>query len=273
MGLPLQAICLLAREHSRVPFAEPVLVLGRQDTYASREDISRMLLQEHLVPSPLNDADLTSMQVPGFAGVSDQVLFALMGLREVYSLDISAYQRAEIVQDLNTPLDPALVGRFGTVLDSGTMEHVFDVRCCLRNIVQLLRPGGRIVHMTPANNYVNHGFIQASPTLFYDFYEANGFTNTDAMIILQPRENVLTQPWNAIQYDPNVADFYWLSTADDSRMIVYFSAVKGPQSTGDVIPTQRMFRKPAQEHRPATVEAFLLKYSSNGMDVVHVPWQ
>jgi len=32
----------------------------------------------------------------------------------------------------------------------------------MANIVRMLKPGGRIMHMQPMNNYVNHGFYQFS---------------------------------------------------------------------------------------------------------------
>ena len=39
----------------------------------------------------------------------------------------------------------------------------------------MLKPGGRIVHLSPAANYLDHGFYSFSPTFFADYYHANHY--------------------------------------------------------------------------------------------------
>ena len=61
------------------------------------------------------------------------------------------------------------------IIDGGTMEHIFHIPNVLNNIYRMLRVGGRIIHISPSSNYVDHGFYSFSPTLFYDFYQTNKF--------------------------------------------------------------------------------------------------
>ncbi|HEU4686229.1 MAG TPA: methyltransferase domain-containing protein, partial [Nitrospira sp.] len=74
-------------------------------------------------------------------------------LRDRY--EVSAYQDcdvnglADLHLDLGKPLDETWDGRFGTVLNGGTVEHVFDVRQAMTNIHRLVRPGGTMIHLAP----------------------------------------------------------------------------------------------------------------------------
>jgi hypothetical protein len=47
----------------------------------------------------------------------------------------------------------------------------------------LLKPGGQILHILPANNYCGHGFWQFSPELFFSLYsEENGYKSVEIFI-------------------------------------------------------------------------------------------
>ena len=65
---------------------------------------------------------------------------------------------------------------YDLVYDGGTIEHIFDVKQALQNIMSLPRIGGRVIIHTMANNYFGHGFYQFSPELFYRaFSPENGY--------------------------------------------------------------------------------------------------
>ncbi len=102
--------------------------------------------------------------------------FATLGFGQVSSLDISNYEGADIVDDLNDPSLPERVRtNFDLVYDSGTLEHIFDAPTALRSIARLVSIGGAIVHSTPANGFMDHGFWQVSPDLYRTFYAKAGF--------------------------------------------------------------------------------------------------
>lgn len=46
----------------------------------------------------------------------------------------------------------------------------------------MLRPGGTIIIGTPSSNAINHGFYSLSPTLFHDYFTANGFRNVSVYL-------------------------------------------------------------------------------------------
>lgn len=103
-------------------------------------------------------------------------VFLSLGARRVSSMDASGFEGAEFVHDLNKPVGPELKGRFDLVYDGGTLEHVFNFPTALANCMEMLRPGGRFITHTCANNWCGHGFYQFSPELFYSaMSEENGF--------------------------------------------------------------------------------------------------
>lgn len=105
-----------------------------------------------------------------------EVFFKKNGFGIADSLDSSDFEGANIVHDMNEPINESLHERYSLVIDGGTLEHVFDVKTFLFNCASLVKLHGHVLHQVPLNNHINHGFYQVSPTLLYAFYEDNGFT-------------------------------------------------------------------------------------------------
>lgn len=107
--------------------------------------------------------------------MSDVDFFRFLGFDEVASCDVSSYEKATLILDLNTPVPTELHGRFDMIFDGGTMEHIFSVSQVLANIHSMLKTGGRVIHIAPTSNMVNHGFYSFSPTFFSDYYTVNKY--------------------------------------------------------------------------------------------------
>lgn len=264
MGLPIPMLVMLARQHAQQPFHDPVLILGRQEVNGTLGQVVQAISSTGVTPAQLPPDYDTRSLVPNRRNmneISDDCFFRLLGCSDIKAMDYSDYEGAEIIADLNLPIDPSLEGKFGTILDSGTVEHIFDIRTCMMNIARMLKPGGQVVHITPSNQYLNHGFIQVSPTLYDDYYTANGFTNVDGMFLFHPRVDPYTRPWHAIPYvrqqHGGQQPFY---LADDLQLNVYFTATKTEQSTADVIPTQSFWTR-MYGGTNAPQQRFILSYT------------
>jgi hypothetical protein len=159
-----------------VEFAD-TLTIGRQSLTIPRRELSRMAARLGLADSgPLAD--------DAFA---ERFLSRFLGARSVRSLDYSDYQQADIIHDLNQPLAPELNNSFDTLIEGGTMEHIFDIRQVLANYMALVKTGGSIFTLTTANNMCGHGFYQFSPEFFYRVFDpANGFETRDVVLIESP---------------------------------------------------------------------------------------
>jgi hypothetical protein len=113
----------------------------------------------------------------------EQLLAEYFGATTVESIDKSAYEKATHVHDFNAPLPESLYQKYDTVLDMGTLEHIYNAPQALKNCSQCCRRGGQILHVLPANNFCGHGFWQFSPELFFSLYcERNGYIDTEVFI-------------------------------------------------------------------------------------------
>jgi SAM-dependent methyltransferase len=242
MGLAISALCFLAREHRRRPFSGSILTLGRQGVLATLDDARRIIRAEGLTPAKLPPAFPTLTTIPQWQHgalrrtISDAAFFRLLGLSDTQALDVSDYERAEIIHDLNRPVPPALHGRFSLIIDGGTLEHVFDVRQALTNIALMLAPGGRVIHISPANNYTNHGFYQLSPTLYFDYYAANRFSDLRGFIAEQDTYLYDRRPWELFELSAEAGRL-----TSPNPLMLLFIAEKTAASTADAVPTQAFY--------------------------------
>ena len=166
----LNALALLEARAEGASF-ERTLTLGRLAGFLSPKDLAR--IARALPPGSAFAETVARGESPTF--MDD--LFRAMGAQEVETLDVSAFEGATIVHDLNQPLPEALHGRFDAVVDGGTLEHVFNVPVAMRNAMDAVAAGGRFYASLPANNYCGHGFYQFSAEFFYRvFSQENGFT-------------------------------------------------------------------------------------------------
>ena len=86
-------------------------------------------------------------------------------------IDVEQFEGMERIVDLNYPHD---LGKFDVVLDPGTLEHCWNIGQAWMNVANAIKPGGRIMHVSPVT-MVNHGFWNFCPTAFFDFYTQNGW--------------------------------------------------------------------------------------------------
>ncbi|MFT3752552.1 MAG: hypothetical protein QM800_06625 [Paludibacter sp.] len=104
---------------------------------------------------------------------STESLFTAWGM-ELEVSDIVEARGGELILDLNEPCAEHLHGRYHLIIDSGTLEHCFNIGQAARNVANLTAVGGYILHGNPLN-MLNHGFYNLNPTWYADFYQDNGF--------------------------------------------------------------------------------------------------
>ena len=143
------------------------LTLGRQGLFPAPRSLQRVF---DALGIDRNARNFLSLNQYG------EDFLALLGAREVDSMDYSDYEGATVIHDMNQPVPDALKERFTVVYDGGTLEHVFHVTQALRNCMEMVAPGGHFLQANVANNFMGHGFWQFSPELLFRvFSPANGF--------------------------------------------------------------------------------------------------
>jgi hypothetical protein len=178
MGLNYPTGALLAwAVRNRGLSANRVVTIGRLEVNMSASQQQR--IQSFLA---------SGQSVATHAGASaDELLSAWCHSASVESLDVSDYQGASIVHDLNYPVPEELTDRYDLLVDGGSLEHIFNVPVALANYKRMVRPGGWLLVATTANNYMGHGFYQFSPELFYSYFSReNGYSIEHVGLALHP---------------------------------------------------------------------------------------
>lgn len=185
MGILPKHLHLLAITYPSHPIRGDVLVLGQQFIYASLKDVRDIFEVHGMIANDLPSGFDTMPRIPNapkdFTNV--QSVLTLLGAKSVRVADVSDYENPDYIIDLNYNVDPKYVEKFDVVLDVGTLEHVFDVPTALNNIVRMLKPSGNVVLCYPASNAIDHGFYSFSPTLLYDYFAVNGFSNFSCYLL------------------------------------------------------------------------------------------
>ena len=99
-----------------------------------------------------------------------------LGVTHIDALDISDYQGAELIQDLNVPINNTHHNKYDLVLEFGTIEHIANIGQAMINLMALVKPGGLIVFVSPGNNFFGHGCYQISPEFYWTHLnKTNGY--------------------------------------------------------------------------------------------------
>lgn len=268
MGIAKAPANVLLLEALRRPLEGKALTLGRQDIWVSHNILQEISAE---VGVPLSGGVAISLShKPELAEqglLSDRCFFQLLGFSSVQSLDYSSYEGADHIVDLNSAHMPEeLVGAFDFIVDGGTIEHVFHLPNVLNNIFSMLRVGGRILHLAPSSNHIDHGFYMFSPTLFMDFYCANKFEINLAQVFRYTQRHDI-DPWEASDYESGCLEAVSFGGLDDSLYGVIFLATKTIGSTGNAVPQQGSAKLPVPEKplmvgNPASLKRRLRRHIS-----------
>ncbi|MEP7236280.1 MAG: hypothetical protein ABI685_00380 [Ferruginibacter sp.] len=172
---------------------DQTLTLGRQSWYSSKKKL--IDYARHY--------DVSQAEMEGIVfedDYSEPVLYAL-GAKQVDSIDFSDYEKATVVHDLNKPIPVTLKDRYSMVIDSGTLEHIFNFPAAIKNCMEMLKVNGFFITVTNGNNFLGHGFYQFSPELLYRvFSPENGF-KVEHMFLVIPSDGK-KETWYSVN-DPD----------------------------------------------------------------------
>ncbi len=171
MGIAINGLAACARHFQDTGPLGKTIQVGRQGLYVGPEFVG----EADRVLAACGVAGGYAQHTEG-THYADERLFAALGADPVMSIDASAYEGATYVHDFNDPIPAHLTGSFDTVIDGGSLEHIFNVPTALANMMNMLRVGGHILHIVPANDWFGHGFYQFGPELFFRVYQpGSGF--------------------------------------------------------------------------------------------------
>ena len=229
MGITLEQAGLIRDWTHRYAIDGPVLTLGLQHL-----DFTKQELESYVASEPASDNATARMGAAQF--------FGDCGLGETVSVDVSDYEGADILFDLNSgDLPSHLHSAAGLVVNGGTLEHVFHVPNALSNITKMLKPGGCAIHILPCHNTVDHGFYQFGPTIIFDYYEAAHFDILEcAGLKIFPRSDT-SERIDVAPCFPGTFGTGLIGALDASTILLVALVRKTKNSLDLAIPTQRLY--------------------------------
>lgn len=191
MGITTNCVKFLCFAKTKDVDFSDTLMLGRQQLFTTSEEIGKQF-------------EYFGIDNRGFSlDMYAEPLFKYLGASVADSMDLSDYEGATIIHDLNEPIPLHLRQRYSVVFDGGTLEHVYNFPLAIKNCMQMLKVGGTFLSITPANNQCGHGFYQFSPELFFSlFKESAGFKLKILLLRVQNSGN-READWYTVQ-DPHV---------------------------------------------------------------------
>lgn len=235
---------MLIREHIYRPIKGRVLTLGRQTISMTYEQFIELLKQENF---PIAGQILEDVKIKydnqTRAGketnfIRDEVFFDLLGIKKINVMDVSNYEGADILHNLNDPIPTSLEGQFDFIIDGGTFDHLLDLRVAFENVVKLLKAGGRVFQWNAASNFAGAAYVSLGPDLFYDYYSLNKFA--DCKVYLAAVDDMgQSELWDLYEFKGAKEYGYFYSKRILMTVVI---AEKGMDSTYSSIPVQTQYR-------------------------------
>lgn len=252
MGMPKQVIKLLKQENMYKKFSGDALFCGRQSVLADRDTITNIFSDIPEISKQLLDKwkDLTNLDDStrhGTGLIRDDVFLKTLFDVTYNCVDISDYEGANIICDLNYPVSNELMSKFDLIFTGGCLDNVFNPVSLLMNSTKLLKTGGRVIHYETFSGVMG-AYLGFSPEWFYSYYAINSFADCKVYVCHQTEAALsrFTYDTHLFSYHPNFTrnpnpDYFKAATASAGIMYVMVIAEKSEESTAHLMPSQLQY--------------------------------
>lgn len=186
---------LLAKERKIFPPKPAILEIGEANWYGDAdphiilEDVEDEKERKSLafyIDNVIANLDDTQRGLYDLAKLVYRVLLGSEGMP--VSVDQHGTEFAQR-RDLNYPVQ--FLYRYDVVVNHGTLEHIFDIAQAFETIHESCALDGVMIHESPFHGWLDHGFYNLQPTLFYDLADANNYLIE--VVFLEHIEGGITQ--------------------------------------------------------------------------------
>lgn len=242
MGLGREAFSLYVHLYEKGFFREinSVIELGSQETKALLEDDilqflkalgSKMPRQDFIKAQRTRGKRPLSKRLIRPFNLPARVIYQWLGVKEYYSIDSNGDSGAYIFnlnEDLKKKYNYSKT--FDLVTNHGTTEHVFNQYTCFKNIHELTKNGGYMLHGLPFQGYVGHCFYNYQPNFYLDLALANKYELCEMWVVVD--KNLL------LPYSRRIVEYYRRHFATD---MIIFCLLKKKSNKSFQMPFQRKY--------------------------------
>jgi hypothetical protein len=242
MGITQFHAEMIVREHKQRKLPETVHLLGRQTVLLTFGQAIELLKRSEVEPTstPVEvDQQTLGAHATQQAFISDRTFFGLMGVKKVLAIDYSDYEGAEIILDLTKPVPASHRDTVDFLFGGSVLDNIFDPATYLKNISELLRPGGRLLEQDIISQHY-HPYCLVTPGWMLDYFVVNAYASCSVYVgELSPRGFA-----HMYGVDPDPDDF--VSDFGPPRggisIGIVVVAEKGPSSSSGIAPIQDQYR-------------------------------
>lgn len=251
MGLANYILEAVVRDHCFRRVKGSVVQIGRQ-TFELTIPEATQLFARYNLPATFDsseteiDRQTTQVRQTGRPFISDHAFCRALGVDSVRAVDHSDFEGAEIIHDMNRPIDASFEGIADLILDGSTLDNVFDPAVAIMNYNRMLRPGGRVVSINAAKPDIEGAYTGMAAEWFLDYYAINNYVDCRIYVQLNFSSGgpvaltAMDYGWAIEHGHAPAVDHGWWAFA----IVV---AEKGEDSTWDRIPARHTFRSPAEQ--------------------------
>jgi len=240
MGITLQHAVMIIREAQYRPLPDTVYLIGRQTIYLTPERATETFRQCGFEPRSVDmefDKQTGGAKDSGSDYITYRTFFRMLGVDNIHYIDVSPYEGADIILDLNKPIPNQYTGIADFVFGGSVCDNVFDPAAYLSNMGRLLSVGGRYVAQEIASNRY-HPYVILPHAWYFDYFVLNRFADAKVYLFdINTAWNVyLLKPTLHFDLIPNYA------AAETNTLGTFIIAERGPDTTFDCFPTQDQYR-------------------------------
>jgi SAM-dependent methyltransferase len=255
MGILKQALSMILNEHKYRPITGKYLSIGKQTVTIPADIIFDLFAQYSLPDEKLkkiyadpSNIDTSTRHGKGF--IFDHSLLSAFSSCEYNCLDVSDYEGATIIHDMNTIIPEQYHNTYDFIYDGGCMDNMFDPVTFLKNTSNILKPGGRIVHLECASALAG-AYLSFSPEWFFSYYAINGYVDCKVYAIVARESSVDPNIFNTdlflwAPYFTRTDNYDYIKGCKSVNGLMYLliTAEKQDNSTSDIIPMQSHYLQP-----------------------------
>lgn len=251
MGISSYLAELIVREHLYKPLPATVHTVGRLvvglDFKQACSLLQRLGVKRVEVEPEIDRHTIEARRIyeeTGIQFITDRTFFGMLGVTQVLSIDINAYEGAGIVWDLCMPIADHMADTADFIVGGSTLDNIFDPAQYMRNIARLLKPRGRIFEF---NIYIDRmrPYVILPPAWYYDFFVVNSFDDCKVYVAEHVNDKVhaykVLVPLNPEQ-QPTWGLINNFEPSGETIVNLISFAEKGTNSTWNVSPVQDSWR-------------------------------